>query len=203
MGIEDQMIIDLIAKNKIDISLFTLDTGRLFPESYDLIQKTNEKYKINIKAYFPDSEKVEKMTSEKGLNLFYDSLENRKQCCYTRKVIPLKRALSGNEAWITGIRKEQSQNRGDTKVIEWDEGNQMIKINPLWNLTEREVWDFIKENSVPYNELHDKNFPSIGCAPCTRAVKQGEDPRTGRWWWEDSQKECGLHMVNGKLVRGK
>jgi len=204
LGAEDQVITDLIARNGIDIPVFTLDTGRLFNESYDLIAETEKRYGIKIDIYFPESPDVESMVKENGVNLFYDSIENRKQCCRVRKLIPLARALAPNDAWICGLRKEQSVTREDMGVAEWDSNHNMVKINPLINWSEKEVWDYIKENDVPYNKLHDQGFLSIGCACCTRAVKEGEDVRAGRWWWEAPEhKECGLHFVDGKLVRTK
>jgi phosphoadenosine phosphosulfate reductase len=181
---------------KIDknTKIFTLDTGRLFPESCQLIEKTNQTYNISIDIYFPDAAGVEKMVKEKGINLFYQSVENRKLCCHIRKIEPSKRALKGMEVWITGIRKDQTLSRFYNRYVEWDEANHIIKINPLLTWTEKQVWDYIKSFHVPYNELHDKGFPSIGCMPCTRAVITGEDARSGRWWWEDAgHKECGLH----------
>ncbi|MFA6924008.1 MAG: phosphoadenylyl-sulfate reductase [Bacteroidales bacterium] len=194
MGAEDQVLTHMI--NSIDktVKIFTLDTGRIFPETYDLIDKTNKKYGIKIEIYFPDSQKVEEMVISKGINLFYESLDNRKLCCKTRKTESLKRAFAGNEVWICGLRSEQSVTRINTKMIEWDEQNKMIKLNPLINWTEKQMWDYIKQNDIPYNILHDNGFPSIGCQPCTRAIKQGEDIRAGRWWWEEPEhKECGLH----------
>lgn len=194
MGAEDQIITSMIATKDKNANIFTLDTGRLFQETYDLMQVTNSKYRINIRIIFPDVEKVEKMVSEKGINLFYESIENRKLCCHIRKIEPLKRALQNKAAWITGIRKEQSSARSDINLAEWDYANELIKINPLVNWSEKEVWNYISLNNVPYNKLHDKGFKSIGCLPCTKAVKPGEDTRSGRWWWEkQGNKECGLH----------
>ena len=196
LGQEDQVITDIILKNKIPVEIFTLDTGRLFYESYELIERTNARYKTNLKIYFPDSTDVETFVSEKGVNSFYESVENRKLCCYIRKVKPLNRALKNAKVWVTGLRAEQSENRKDMPIISWDEEKQLYKFNPLINWSFDEVLNYIKENNVPYNPLHDKGFISIGCAPCTRAVEPGEDPRAGRWWWETSQKECGLHTDN-------
>lgn len=196
-GYEDQVITDLIFKNNIDIKVVTLDTGRLFKETYKVYSQTLDQYKKSIQAYYPDMEGVEKMVSEKGPYSFYNSVENRKECCTLRKVIPLNRALDGMECWITGIRAEQSPNRQGMTYFEMDEQRQMIKYNPLlpWSLDE--VKAYIKDNNVPYNVLHDKNFVSIGCEPCTRAIQPGDDFRAGRWWWEDnSKKECGLHTHN-------
>lgn len=194
MGAEDQVLTDMISKINKNINIFTLDTGRLFPETYDLIEKTSNRYGIKIKILFPDYHKVEEMVQEKGINLFYKSVENRERCCYLRKKEPLKRAFKGLEAWICGLRREQSITRLNNQVVEWDEQHGLFKINPLIDWTEDMVWDYIKKHNVPYNELHDKGFPSIGCQPCTRAVKPGEDFRAGRWWWEEPEKrECGLH----------
>ncbi|SOE19962.1 phosphoadenylylsulfate reductase (thioredoxin) [Spirosomataceae bacterium TFI 002] len=194
-GQEDQVITHQIASNKLDIEIFTLDTGRLFPETYELMDKTRAKYKLDIKTYFPDTDKVEKLVSEKGFHSFYDSVENRKECCGIRKIIPLKRALKGAEVWITGLRAEQSENRQEMKIWEWDEGNKVFKFNPLIDWTYDQMTEFIKAENIPENTLHKKNFVSIGCQPCTRAIAEGEHPRAGRWWWETSQKECGLHAV--------
>lgn len=195
-GIEDQVITHMLAAAKSPISIFTLETGRLFTETYYVWNRTLERYKLPIQAYYPNTEAVEKMVSTKGPSSFYDSVDNRKECCYIRKIEPLKRAIQGFEIWITGIRAEQSPNREDMDFIEWDEGNQIIKIHPLFRWTLADVELFLKQHSVPYNPLHDKGFPSIGCQPCTRAIAPGEDFRAGRWWWEDkSKKECGLHVT--------
>ena len=194
LGAEDQVLTEKILKIDSNVKIFTLDTGRLFPETYDLIAKTSEKYMCHIEVFFPEASKVEEMVNLKGINLFYHSIENRKLCCGIRKVEPLKRAFEGLDAWICGLRKDQSVTRFFTKLVEWDEANRLIKINPLLEWTEKQVWDYIKTNDIPYNVLHDQGFPSIGCQPCTMAVKPGEDIRAGRWWWEQpEQKECGLH----------
>lgn len=193
-GWEDQVISHIIFTNKLDIKVFTLETGRLFPETYYVWNRTIEHYGMPIQAFYPQTEQVEKMVSEKGPSSFYDSVENRKECCGIRKIEPLKRALAGNSLWITGIRAEQSPNREDMHAVEWDGANGLHKFHPIFNWTLEEVKDYIKNHNIPYNPLHDKGFPSIGCAPCTRAVKEGEDFRAGRWWWEDQdKKECGLH----------
>lgn len=195
MGCEDQVLTHMIAGIDNSTKIFTLDTGRLFPETYDLIEKTNARYKINIEVYFPRQQQVEEMVKEKGINLFYYSIENRKRCCHVRKIEPLKRAFQGLEVWICGLRKNQSVTRVNNKLVEWDEQNDLIKVNPLINWTEEQVWEYIRANNVPYNTLHDKGFPSIGCQPCTRAIMPGEDVRSGRWWWEKpEEKECGLHV---------
>jgi phosphoadenosine phosphosulfate reductase len=194
LGYEDQVITHIIAENKIPTRIFTLDTGRLFPESYELISKTNARYKNILQVYFPDHKQVEEMVNAKGINLFYESIENRKLCCGVRKTEPLKRALEGLDAWVTGLRKSQSVTRSDLKIVEWDGMHKLIKINPLLNWSEDEVRNYIRDHKIPYNVLHDKGFPSIGCQPCTRAIQEGEDIRAGRWWWElPEQKECGLH----------
>ena len=195
MGAEDQVLTEMIAAIDPSTRIFTLDTGRVFPETYELIEKTNARYKINIEIYFPEREQVEKMVAEKGINLFYESIENRRHCCHIRKIVPLKRALSGLEVWISGLRRSQSVTRSSVKFVEWDETNQLIKINPLLNWDEQQVWNYIRQKNIPYNMLHDKGFASIGCQPCTRAIEPGEDVRAGRWWWENpDMKECGLHV---------
>lgn len=192
---EDQVIVHEILSNELPVNIFTLDTGRLFAETYSVWNNTNEKYHANISAYYPDYRLLEEFVTDKGPNAFYESLENRKQCCFIRKVEPLKRALAGNSIWITGLRAEHSPDRQDLSVIEWDETNQIIKYNPILHWTTEQVKKYIDDNNVPYNILHDRGFVSIGCAPCTRAIRPGEDFRAGRWWWEDaSKKECGLHI---------
>jgi len=194
LSIEDQVLTDLIVKIDKTTKIFTLDTGRLFPETYSLIEKTNMLYGIKLDVFFPDYQEVEKLVKNEGINLFYNGIEQRKSCCRVRKLEPLKRAFKGLDVWICGLRREQSITRQDVQLVEWDEANQLIKLNPLINFTEEEVWAYIKEYSVPFNKLHKQGFPSIGCQPCTRAVLPGEDIRSGRWWWEDPEhKECGLH----------
>jgi phosphoadenosine phosphosulfate reductase len=194
LGFEDQVITHLIFSNNLSIQIFTLDTGRLFNESYSVLNSTLERYKKPITVMFPQTSEIEKLVSKKGPNSFYESLENRKECCYIRKVEPLTRALKGNEVWITGIRAEQSDNRKVMPNLEWDEANQIIKFHPILNWNFEEVKAYIFKHNIPYNSLHDKGFVSIGCAPCTRAIKEGEDLRAGRWWWEQAdKKECGLH----------
>ncbi len=195
MGAEDQVLTHMVSQIRPGFRIFTLDTGRLFPETLNLIQKTRDHYKNNIEVFFPDYKLVQQMVREKGINLFYESVENRKLCCQVRKLEPLKRALAGMDAWISGIRKDQTINRFSTQVVEWDENNNLVKINPLYRWSEKMVWDYIHKHQIPFNELHEKNFPSIGCQPCTRAISPGEDSRAGRWWWEDQgHKECGLHV---------
>ncbi|MCE6989306.1 phosphoadenylyl-sulfate reductase [Dyadobacter sp. CY323] len=194
LGYEDQVITDFIWKNNLNITIFTLDTGRLFAETYMTLQKTNNRYDSKVKVYYPQTTAVEELVSTKGPLSFYDSVENRKECCFIRKVEPLNRALKGAKIWITGIRAEQSGNRHDMPQLEWDEAHQLVKFHPILNWNFEEVKHYIKSNGIPYNPLHDKGFVSIGCAPCTRAIQEGEDFRAGRWWWEDeSKKECGLH----------
>jgi phosphoadenosine phosphosulfate reductase len=194
LGAEDQVITYMISKIDKSANIITLDTGRVFPETYDLLHRTVNRYGINIKSYYPDTTQVEEMVNTKGINLFYESIENRKLCCHVRKIVPLRRALKGMDAWITGLRRAQSVTRTELKIVEWDASNGLIKINPLLEWSEEQVWDFIKNNNIPYNKLHDQGFPSIGCQPCTRAIEKGEDLRAGRWWWEmPDSKECGLH----------
>ena len=193
-GQEDQVITALIGKNNLPITIFTLDTGRLFQETYDVFYQTLKKYKIDIKTYFPDTTAVEELLNKKGPNSFYESVNNRKECCFIRKVAPLTKALQGNSIWITGLRAEQSENRNDLNLFQYDEKFDIIKFNPLLKWTLEEVEDYLEKNNVPQNELHKKGFISIGCAPCTRAIEIGEDIRAGRWWWESSHKECGLHQ---------
>jgi len=195
LGAEDQVLSFMLYEEKLtDIDVFTLDTGRMFQETYDILERTIARYKTKIDILSPDKDELEALVNDKGINLFYESIENRKECCKVRKINPLKRKLQNYDAWIVGLRKEQSVTRTELKTFEWDEANQIIKINPLANWTEKEVWNCIKKNTIPYNKLHDNGFPSIGCAPCTKAVGKGEDVRSGRWWWENPEfKECGLH----------
>jgi phosphoadenosine phosphosulfate reductase len=195
LGQEDQVLTDIIARHKIGVTVFTIDTGRLFNEVYDTLERTQARYKIPIEVYFPQAEAVQQMVQGKGINLFYDSVENRQSCCGIRKVEPLNRALQGVEVWITGLRAEQNAHRQSVPMVEWLPDKKMYKINPLLHWSYNDILDYIKKNNVPYNPLHDKGFISIGCAPCTRAIEPGEDPRAGRWWWEASHKECGLHLV--------
>ncbi|MBZ5856307.1 phosphoadenylyl-sulfate reductase [Flavihumibacter profundi] len=198
LGQEDQVITHLIARQHLPVSVFTLDTGRLFQETYDLLDRTIARYKVQVNIFFPDASRVEAMVNEKGPNSFYESVENRKECCFIRKVEPLNRALKGARVWITGLRAEQSENRHNLSYAEWDGTHQLIKINPLLDWTLDQLLVFIEKENIPYNKLHDKGFPSIGCKPCTRAIEPGEDIRAGRWWWESSKKECGLHQETAK-----
>jgi phosphoadenosine phosphosulfate reductase len=194
-GAEDQVLTHIISSITSNAEIFTLDTGRMFPETYETLARTTKKYHIPINIFFPEHKQVEEMVNSKGINLFYESIENRKLCCKVRKTEPLKRALHGKEIWITGLRQEQSITRFNTSLLEWDAENNIVKLNPLYAWTEAMVWDFIKKNDIPYNPLHDQGFPSIGCQPCTRAIKPGDDARSGRWWWEAPEhKECGLHV---------
>lgn len=193
LGQEDQVITDMIFKNQLPIQVFTLDTGRLFYEHYELLSNNNSKYKTRTKVYFPESSDVELFVNEKGINAFYHSVENRKECCYIRKVKPLNRALENATVWITGLRAEQSENRGHMPVLEWDEERQLYKYNPLMHWSYQDVLDYLQNHRVQELSLHKKGFISVGCQPCTRAIAEGENPRAGRWWWETSQKECGLH----------
>jgi len=194
LGAEDQVLTYFLSRINSKAKIFTLDTGRLFPETLDLIDKTNNRYKVKIEVFFPEAAQVEEMVNNKGINLFYESVENRKECCHIRKIVPMKRALEGIDAWVTGLRAEQSITRQDIDIVSWDNNFNLIKVNPLINWTEQQLWDFIRNNDIPFNPLHDKGFPSIGCQPCTRAVEDSGDIRSGRWWWEmPENKECGLH----------
>jgi len=193
LGQEDQVITDIIFRNKLPIRVFTLDTGRLFYEHYELLSQNNARYKIKTEVYFPDPSDVEKFVNEKGINAFYHSVENRKECCFIRKVKPLNRALENAEIWITGLRAEQSENRENMPVIEWDEERRLYKYNPLINWNYQQVLVYLQQNNVQELPLHKKGYISVGCQPCTRPVVEGENSRAGRWWWESSQKECGLH----------
>ncbi|NCI46822.1 phosphoadenylyl-sulfate reductase [Sediminibacterium soli] len=191
---EDQVISHDILSNALPVSVFTLDTGRLFSETYSVWSSTNQRYQTHIKAYYPDAGALEAFVLETGPNSFYESVENRKSCCGIRKVEPLKRALAGNAVWVTGLRAEHSPVRKDLQLLEWDEANRLLKFHPLLHWSTEAVRAYIDQHNIPYNPLHDRGFVSIGCAPCTRAIRPGEDFRAGRWWWEDSsRKECGLH----------
>ena len=195
LSIEDQTLTDIIVKIDKSARIFTLDTGRLFQETYQLIDKTNMTYGINLEVFFPNYEAVQQMVKEEGINLFYNSIESRHRCCQIRKLEPLKRAMQGLDVWICGLRKQQSVTRKDMQVVEWDDIHNLIKVNPLINWSEEDVEQYVKKHHVPYNKLQDKGYPSIGCQPCTRAIKPGEDIRAGRWWWESPEhRECGLHQ---------
>ncbi len=194
MGVEDQVITQMIATARIPIPIFTLDTGRLFPETYDLIEETSSHYGLPLRVFFPDALEVEEMVADHGVNLFLDDVALRKRCCEVRKLRPLARALEGLDAWVCGLRQGQSANRAETEVVEWDAAHGLVKINPLAGWSSEQVQEYANEHRVVRNPLHERGFPSIGCTPCTRAVEPGEDERNGRWWWEsDSQRECGLH----------
>ncbi|MBW8077154.1 MAG: phosphoadenylyl-sulfate reductase [Gallionella sp.] len=196
LGAEDMVLTDLIARFQSDIEMFSLDTGRLPQETYDLMQAVRERYSVPLHIYFPESSQVESYVAQSGVNGFYDSVENRKECCRIRKVQPLKRALVGKKAWLTGMRRDQAVTRGSLAVSSFDADHGLQKFNPLLDWTNAEVWEYLKQNDVPYNKLHDRFYPSIGCAPCTRSVTPGEDIRSGRWWWENPEnKECGLHVA--------
>lgn len=194
-GIEDMVLVDLICKHTPKIEIFTLDTGRLPQETYELIQKVRERYARPVNIYFPEAQKVEAYVEEHGPNGFYESVALRKECCRIRKVEPLKRALSGKKAWITGVRRGQSVTRKDLPFSKWDAEHGLQKFNPLVEWSEDDAWDYVRRFELPYNVLYDQGYASIGCAPCTRAITKGEDIRAGRWWWEDAAtKECGLHL---------
>ncbi len=201
-GVEDQVLTDLLGRLAPPLPIFTLDTGRLPQETYDVLDATRKRYGIEIQVLFPNRTDVEELVGRSGVNSFYDSVESRKACCHARKVAPLRRKLGQLEAWITGLRREQAPTRQQVELVEWDETNGLFKINPLAGWTSEQVWEYIRLHHVPYNALHDRGYPSIGCAPCTRAVEPGQDIRAGRWWWETPEhKECGLHVVDGNLVR--
>ncbi|MEW6562575.1 MAG: phosphoadenylyl-sulfate reductase [Pseudomonadota bacterium] len=202
LGAEDMVLTDLIAKHQPGIEIFSLDTGRLPQETYDLMQSVRSRYSVPLKVYFPDSAQVEGYLARYGANGFYDSVEARKACCHVRKVEPLRRALAGKKAWITGMRRDQAVTRGSLEASAYDADNGLQKFNPLLDWSNDDVWAYIRENEVPYNTLHDRFYPSIGCAPCTRQVTPGEDIRSGRWWWENPEnKECGLHVSHTPLKR--
>lgn len=200
LGAEDMMLTDMIWREDIGIGIFSLDTGRLPVETYELIARAERHYGRRLEILAPRHEAAQSFVADFGINGFYDSVEARKACCHARKVEPLQRALAGKLAWITGLRARQSQTREKLKTVSFDSVNNLVKISPLADWSEREVWVYLRANQVPYNALHDLNFPSVGCAPCTRAVQPGEDVRAGRWWWEAPEtKECGLHLVDGRL----
>ncbi len=202
LSFEDQVITHIIAQSALPIRVFTLDTGRMFEETYKLLQQTRDTYGIPVEVYFPDAEQVEAFVNAEGINGFYQSIANRKTCCHIRKVEPLERALKGVAVWISGVRRAQSGTRTEVPFAQWDEKRRLIKVNPLADVEADALWEYIRVNQIPYNPMHMQGFPSIGCAPCTRAIQPGEDFRAGRWWWEDpAQKECGLHVVGGKLAR--
>jgi phosphoadenosine phosphosulfate reductase len=204
LAAEDMVLTDLILRAKLPIGIFTLETGRLHAETLGMLDRIKEKYDYDVTPYRPDAASIDAWAKQNGLNAFYESVDLRKECCRIRKVEPLQRALAGNRAWLTGQRRAQSTTRAELPVQEHDEAHGLEKFNPLADWSEDDVWQYIRANDVPYNPLHDKGYPSIGCEPCTRAIQPGEDVRAGRWWWENPEsKECGLHVVNGKLVRIK
>jgi len=204
LAAEDMVLTDLILKAELPIAIFSLETGRLHAETLAMIDRVKETYDYDIALFRPDPLAVERYVTQNGLNAFYESVDMRKECCRIRKVEPLGRALAGKRAWITGQRRAQSATRAELAVQEDDLSHAMQKFNPLTDWSEENVWDYLRSNNVPYNALHDRGFPSIGCEPCTRAVQPGEDVRAGRWWWENPEsKECGLHVVDGKLIRVK
>lgn len=204
LSYEDQVITHLIASKNLPFRIFTLDTGRLFEETHKVAQATREKYpNIDLETFYPDAAAAQNLVKNQGINGFFESIEKRKTCCGVRKVEPLQRALKGVDIWISGLRRAHSQNREDLPIAEFDAGNNVVKFYPLIDVSDGALWDFVRAHDIPYNALHDQGYPSIGCAPCTRAVADDEDMRAGRWWWEqnDANQECGLHMVDGKLVR--
>jgi len=204
LAAEDMVLTDMILRTKLPIGIFTLETGRLHKETLGIIERIKDKYQYDVALFRPEPAVVETYVKEHGLNAFYDSVELRKECCRIRKVEPLHRALIGKKAWITGQRRAQSTTRSELEVQEQDDAHGMVKFNPLADWSEGDVWQYLRTNKVPYNPLHDKGYPSIGCEPCTRSIQPGEDVRAGRWWWENPEsKECGLHIVDGKLVRMK
>jgi len=204
LAAEDMVLTDLILRNKLEIGIFSLETGRLHAETLGMIDRIKQVYGYDIALFRPEPAAVDAYVQQNGLNAFYESVEMRKECCRIRKVEPLKRALAGNKAWVTGQRRAQSSTRAELAIEEQDAAHGMTKFNPLADWSEDDVWHYIRSNNVPYNPLHDKGYPSIGCEPCTRAIQPGEDVRAGRWWWENPDtKECGLHLVDGKLIRIK
>lgn len=203
LGQEDQVLTDIIFRNQLPVKVFTIDTGRLFNETYELLDRIEARYKNKVQVYFPEAADVEEFVASKGINSFYESVDNRKACCHIRKVKPLNRALQDAKVWITGLRSEQSGNRNSMPMIEWMEDRQLYKFNPLIKWSFDEMIAYINKYNVPYSPLHDKGFISIGCAPCTRAIEPGEDARAGRWWWETSHKECGLHSTIANVLTNK
>lgn len=192
----------MLVKINPTLDVLVLDTGRFHQETYDLLEESMKKYNLNYKIYFPNTKKIEDFVREYGPNPFYQSIDLRKKCCWIRKIEPLQRALKGYKAWITGLRCKQSITRRGIEKIEWDDNNNLFKINPLADWSADQVWNYVRKNKVPYNKLHDQGFPSIGCAPCTRPIKPGEDIRAGRWWWENPKnRECGLHIKQKSLVK--
>lgn len=204
LAAEDMVLTDLILKGQLPIGIFTLDTGRLHVETLEMVVRIKEVYGTDIEIFRPDTEGVSEYVDQYGLNGFYESVDARKECCRLRKVVPLQRVLTGSKAWITGQRRAQAATRSELEVKEFDAAHGIDKFNPLADWSEENIWHYLRTNNVPYNPLHDRGYPSIGCEPCTRVIQPGEDIRAGRWWWEQPDtKECGLHIVDGKLVRAK
>jgi phosphoadenosine phosphosulfate reductase len=202
LAAEDMVLTDLILRHQLQIGIFTLQTGRLHAETVGMLDTIQTVYDYTVTPFYPNQDAVDQYVSTKGINAFYNSTDLRKECCHIRKIEPLNRALAGNAAWITGQRRAQSVTRTELAVKEDDTAHGMFKFNPLADWSEEDIWDYIRTNNVPYNPLHDQGYPSIGCEPCTRAIEPGEDIRAGRWWWENPDtKECGLHVVDGKLIR--
>jgi phosphoadenosine phosphosulfate reductase len=195
LGAESMVLMDLISQSAPEVSMFTIDTGRLFPETYELIARLQHRYGLGVmRIYYPETDRVEGWVSQNGINGFREGVERRRDCCGVRKVEPFRRAVAGHDAWVTGIRRGQSASRALAAPVEWDAAYGLHKVSPLLDWSETDVWDYIRKNRLPYNSLHDTGFPSIGCAPCTRAIAAGEDVRAGRWWWERPEsRECGLH----------
>jgi phosphoadenosine phosphosulfate reductase len=194
LGAEAMVLTDIIWSHVPEIDIFSIDTGRLHEETYELLEKLQRRYKRSIRLVYPDAQALEKLVADQGVNGFYHSLESRLACCHVRKVEPFRRAVAGYSAWVTGVRREQSATRAQAQPIEWDTENSMHKVSPLLDWTEEQVWQYIRARKLPYNSLHDRQFPSIGCSPCTRAIQPGENRRAGRWWWEQPEsRECGLH----------
>ncbi len=194
-GAEDVVLIDMWRRIDPEVRVFTLDTGRLPEETYEVMERIRRTYGLTIRSFFPDREGVERLERQHGFYSFRESIEARRICCGIRKVEPLRRALAPLRAWVTGLRREQAPTRTGVGIVEWDAAHGLVKVNPLAHWTEQQVWTYIREHAVPYNALHDRGYPSIGCAPCTRAIQPGEDIRAGRWWWENpAHKECGLHL---------
>lgn len=199
---EDMVILDILAKLKLDVEVFTLDTGRLHEETHELIEQARQRYRRPIRMLYPDQDELESFVAKHGSNAFFESVELRKRCCAIRKVVPLRRALHGKKLWITGMRRQQSVTRAELDLLLYDRDHGLFKLNPLVDWTSEEVTQYVRVHEVPVNALHAQGYPSIGCAPCTRAIQPGEDERAGRWWWETGSRECGLHMgPNGRLVR--
>ncbi|NQY74581.1 MAG: phosphoadenylyl-sulfate reductase [Candidatus Margulisbacteria bacterium] len=202
LGVEDQVLTDMVLKINPKARIFVLDTGRLHQETYEVMSETRVQYNMNYEVFFPEAKAVENMLNAHGPNLMYESYDNRRLCCTIRKVEPLARALKTCDAWITGLRREQSPARSNHEIIEYDSVHDNVKLNPLIEWTTDQIWEYIKTHDVPYNTLHDNGYPSIGCVPCTRAINRGDDLRAGRWWWEkETQKECGIHFEDGKMVK--